>query len=409
MNFYKLSIMIGVAAVSALTAPAAFAADDIWAAIAEGKPILDMRYRYENVEQTGLAHKAEASTLRTRFGYQTGSFYHLKALVEFENVADIGSGRYSNGITLTPGYPIVADPTVTEVNRAQITFDGIPQTEVTGGRQVVNLDNQRFVGAVAWRQNEQTFDAVRLTNNSLPDTELTAIYIGKTHRVVGKDGGDYSGTTALFNAAYSGLHFVKLIGYGYLIDLNQLPAASTRNYGLRAEGKYKVAPFQFTLNGEFANQRQYKNNPNSFSLNYYLVEGGVSAHGFGALAGYEVLEGNGTIGFSTPLATLHKFQGWADAFLTTPKVGMKDLYFQAEYKPEVKLEPFSGLDFQAIYHKFKADATGGDLGHEWDFQVTKNFLKHYALGVKYADYSAGSAAFSPPGRKKIWLTLEVKY
>jgi hypothetical protein len=33
--------------------------------------------------------------------------------------------------------------------------------DLTLGRQRINLDDQRFVGSVGWRQNEQTFDAVR--------------------------------------------------------------------------------------------------------------------------------------------------------------------------------------------------------------------------------------------------------
>jgi hypothetical protein len=409
MSSYKKVSVIGLMATTILAAPAAFAADDIWAAIKEGKPILEMRYRYENVEQTGLANKANASTLRTRLGYETASFMHFKALVEFENVADIASGQYSNGITTTPGYPVVSDPTMTEVNRAQLTFDGLPDTLVTGGRQRINLDNQRFIGAVGWRQNEQTFDAVRITNKSLPKTELNAVYIGNINRVVGNDGGDYSGPTFLFNAAYSGLPLVKLIGYAYFVDIHQAPAASTRNLGLRAEGKYAAKPFTFTLNGEYANQKDYKNNPNSVNLNYYLIEGGVAAQGLSGLAGYEVMEGNGTVGFSTPLATLHKFQGWADAFLTTPKNGIRDLYFQAGYKPAVKVEPLSGLDFQVAYHKFTSGVVGGKFGGEWDFQVTKSFLEHYAVGLKYADFSKGQAPLSPASRKKFWLSLEVKY
>jgi hypothetical protein len=34
------------------------------------------------------------------------------------------------------------------------------------------------------------------------------------------------------------------------------------------------------------------------------------------------MSGDGVIGFSTPLATLHKFQGWVDKFLTTPANGI---------------------------------------------------------------------------------------
>ena len=43
-------------------------------------------------------------------------------------------------------------------------------------------------------------------------------------------------------------------------------------------------------------------------------------------AGYEVLGADNGVGFATPLATGHKFQGWADKFLTTPGDGIEDVY-----------------------------------------------------------------------------------
>ena len=52
------------------------------------------------------------------------------------------------------------------------------------------------------------------------------------------------------------------------------------------------------------------------------------------MGGIEYLEGNGTIGFSTPLATLHKFQGFADVFLTTPASGITDAYGKLGYCQE---------------------------------------------------------------------------
>jgi hypothetical protein len=49
----------------------------------------------------------------------------------------------------------IADPQSVGLNRLQIAY----QTKVLGltvGRQRINLDDQRFVGSVGWRQNEQT-------------------------------------------------------------------------------------------------------------------------------------------------------------------------------------------------------------------------------------------------------------
>ena len=56
----------------------------------------------------------------------------------------------------------------------------------------------------------------------------------------------------------------------------------------------------------------------------------------------------------TPLATLHKFNGWADLFLTTPNTGLQDLYLGAAYKFDgVKLLP--GLNAAVTWHKFDSD------------------------------------------------------
>ena len=41
--------------------------------------------------------------------------------------------------------------------------------------------------------------------------------------------------------------------------------------------------------------------PLTFALNYWLGEGGVTGGPVSGAAGYEVLEGNGSIGFATPL------------------------------------------------------------------------------------------------------------
>ena len=81
----------------------------------------------------------------------------------------VGNELYNstrNGIT---DRPVVADPTGTDVNQALILYRGIDSTLIRAGRQRINLDNQRFVGAVGWRQNDQTYDGISLSNTSLPE------------------------------------------------------------------------------------------------------------------------------------------------------------------------------------------------------------------------------------------------
>ncbi len=48
-------------------------------------------------------------------------------------------------------------------------------------------DNARFIGNVGFRQNEQTFDALRVGTTYLPDTDIGYTYLEEVHRIFGRD------------------------------------------------------------------------------------------------------------------------------------------------------------------------------------------------------------------------------
>lgn len=81
-------------------------------ALTNGTPLLDMRYRYEDVHQDKLAHDTgTADTLRTRLGYETGAFENFKARVQVENMLPLnGDKDYNNGVNGLTTYPTIADP-----------------------------------------------------------------------------------------------------------------------------------------------------------------------------------------------------------------------------------------------------------------------------------------------------------
>ena len=121
---------------------------------------------------------------------------------------------------------------------------------------------------------------------------------------------------------------------------------------------------------------------------------------FNAAVGTEIFEGdlvgtNITKGFTTPLGTLHKFQGWADKFLTTPSAGIEDSYVGVNGS-------FAGFNGQAVWHDFQAEATSQDYGTELDLSVSRKFAKRYDVLLKYADYSA-DGLFTDT--RKFWLQL----
>ena len=152
---------------------------------APGHLILEARLRYEGVEQDGLAKDAQALTLRTRLGYETAAWRGFRALVEGENVTAL-TDDYNSTTNRRTAYPVVSDPEASELNRAQVSWTGETAGAVVG-RQRIILGNARFVGNVGFRQNEQTFDALRVDVQPTKDIALTYAYVDKVLRVFGPD------------------------------------------------------------------------------------------------------------------------------------------------------------------------------------------------------------------------------
>ena len=124
--------------------------------------------RAEFVDQTPLAEDADAATLRLRAGFESGKAWNTTLLAEGEFVTPFdGDYRADPARATRTAFPVVADPESYEVNRLQLTNTALPGTTLTLGRQRIVLDDHRFVGNVGWRQNEQTFDAVRVVNRSV--------------------------------------------------------------------------------------------------------------------------------------------------------------------------------------------------------------------------------------------------
>lgn len=373
-------------------------------AISDSKILFDARIRYEAVSQDGIAENADALTYRLRAGFETGKLWDTSFLVEFDYIDDL-VGDFNSTINGKTQFPVVADPDVTELNRLQLTNTSLPDTKITLGRQRIKLDNDRFVGNVGWRQNEQTFDAVRVENTSIKGLKLDLTYIDQVNRIFGDDSpmGRWESDSWLINAKYDvpveGAK-ISLGAFAYLLDFDNAPGASSQTYGVNAS----LAKGLFHLNGTYAAQSDYANQPVAYDADYYSVEGGFAKNGFSAGVGYEVLTGDGTIGFSTPLATLHAFNGWTDVFLTTPANGIEDLYANAGYATK-SVAPFSLLKIGVVYHDFSAENTSADYGSEIGV-VGVAKIDRFTLLAKYANYDSDGFATD---RNKFWLQLEVGF
>jgi hypothetical protein len=399
-------------------------------AVAAGRLLLEMRARFEYVDQTKtatLTDNAQAYTLRTRLGWETGDWNNLRALVEFEDVRLIGPERYAvnvPGATTPPlngankaKYPLVNDPEVTELNRLQLTWT--PSAAFSGilGRQRIIYDDQRFVGNVGWRQDEQTFDAVRL-DAGWKRFKLSYAYVNRVNRILGEEK-DWNSDSHLANLTWSPAEQLRLEAFVYALDFSNSRPNTTLTRGVRASGKSWVGLYQLAYNGSWARQSDYHHATAPFTLDYWSADLAGTFDIYTAKVAYEQLNGNGTRGFSTPLGTTHLFQGWADAWVMplggnkSFVDGIKDFNFTVNVKPRLKLPYFFNTDILVRYHHFGDQLTGVHLAHEWDAQFLAAITPKLTAGLKFAafervDTVPRGTATPPPSRTKVWFTLEYK-
>ncbi len=393
---------VGALALAVVSAPAQAEVNSLSEAVSEGKVGLDFRYRYEYVDQDGIDRSADASTLRSRINFGTAAWQGVSAFIEVDDVSVIGSERYNNATGLPSAdtrYPVVADPDGTEVNQAWLSYGGLADSSLKFGRQRIIYDNARFIGNVGWRQNEQTYDGFSLSNSSLSDTTLNYAYVYNVNRIFGEDSpnGDLDTQAHFVNLAYDGFATARLVGYGYFLDLQDAPAASNKTLGLRLTGAPAFAAdlgLSYAL--EYARQSDYADGGN-IGADYWLGELGVKLGGWQLTGGYELL-GADDSAFSTPLATGHAFNGWADKFLATPADGLEDRYLRLDGS-------LAGFKLSARYHDFSADRGSAEYGSEIDLQAARSF-GDVTLLAKYASYRADDFATDTD---KLWLMAQVAF
>lgn len=365
-------------------------------AITSGKAYISMRYRYEFVDQDPFSENAKASTLQTRLGFKTSSFRGFSGLIEFEDVHAIGNDRYNSTINDKLRYPVVADPENTELNQGFLLFEGIPDLEVKAGRHTLVLDNARFIGDVGWRQNNQTFDGGTVTFSPVEDLSLFYGYTLNVNRIFSDEHpmGDLNSDIHMFNAAFSGLNAGKVTLYNYSLDIDEITSFSSVTTGGRFNGSQPLADdFKLLYDFEYAYQEDYGNNPLSYAAHYYRADIGAGFLSFTARAAIETLgSDNSVTSFSTPLATLHAWNGWADQFLTTPAGGLVDRYALLSYTASNIHKAIDNTVLTLVYHDFSSDEGSIDYGDEWDVDITRKISDNFSLGARYARYSADEFA-----------------
>jgi len=376
-------------------------------ALTSGKVGVNVRARYEHVDQDSFSDNADAATARLRFNYRTLQWSGLTGFIEYDYVFHLLNDFNSGGGTSPDkgNYPVVADPKGADLNQLYLDYGFSEDTKGRFGRQRILLDNQRFVGGVGWRQNEQTYDAFTLTSTAISKTNLSYSYIGNVRRIFGDNvaAGSNNVDTHLLNAKISLNDDWSVTPYYYRIDNKDVASFSTATAGARVLGDIAVGDGKVALLVELATQSDIANNPVGYDADYAHLSGVWSMdNGLSLGIAYETLGGNILQGraFRTPLATLHAFQGWADMFLSTPDLGINDMYATVKFKA-------GKWNLSGIYHDFSSETASVDYGTEFDLSAGTKLNDNYSVLFKGAFFSSDSASYLDTN--KFWIMFTANY
>ncbi len=414
-------LMLSMAAVPLLVSGLSVSAS----AAEEGISIFDdmkfkgeIRPRYEFVDDGNSATaNANAITARTKLQLQAKLFgvEGLSSDIGIISVNNFGAHYYNpadgHNYTDDDGKPYakVVDPQFAMISNADINYK-TGKTLLHAGRSQVNLDNQRFIGTVGWRQLERSYDTVFVADNSVENLNVLAAWV---YGYQGVKAGETTDTNSvLLHASYKISDPLTITVYDYML------ASIHDTYGAALTGKTEVSGAKLDYRVEGALQSDptmtIHGNDNVKADAYYMnfdlgadISGVLLGANYELLSGHKLTETDKTA-FTTPLATGHKFNGWADKFLSTPAMGLQDMNVRIGYKAK----GFGKV--LAVYHQFVGDTKRSgenDLGNEIDVLYANAVpgVKDLKLLLKGAMYNGGKVTGYTNDVQKYWVQLDYKF
>ena len=360
-------------------------------------PTIDIRARYEfgDVDTFDPSH---AFTVRERVGLKTMAWNGFSAFIEGEfsqAVVDDYHGGALGADPFDPANTLIADPETNELNQGFLQYAGF-DTVAKLGRQRIIYDNSAFIGNVGWRQNEQTYDAISLSNQSIDKLTLNYAYLNQVNRIFGSDADaplavtpnveDLAASNHLFNASYAGIEGVTLGAYAYIMNFEDLGAWDNNTFGMSAKGSlaglalYGEAAFQDKAGLLGADEALYAHFTATKTIGTQAVTLGI-----------EHLDD----GFKTPLATVHAFNGFADvtdaARISGAHNGLTDVYLSHT------IPIFYGIKWMNVVHALGDNAISSGYGWEFDSVLTKKFDANFTAIAKFAHFETDGDAYTAAG------------
>ncbi len=383
-----LAVAISSLALSSGVSVQAQSFDDL---VKESSVDLNFRYRVESVDVDDATDKdtALANTLKSRITFKSAEVGGVSLLVEGDSVLHVTEDFNSTENDETD-YDVVKDPETAQINQAYVQYKGF-DTTVKVGNQAINLDNQRHVGSVAFRQDEATFDAVTVVNQSVENLTVVAGFADNVNTITNSN---LELDIIILNAKYA--FSPELAATTFFYGAEGTDGETLNTVGFRAVGDVNGIKYE----AEVASQNESEADTDAL---YYNFSAATKVASVTAKLGLEVFGSDGgDAAFATPLGTNHKFFGWSDAYLNGNDAnGLQDINFSAVTK-------VSGVKLVAQLHKFDSVEGSDDLGTEIGIMAAKKF-GDYGASIKLAQFSEGDEGPSAVDATKLWVTGTAKF
>lgn len=343
-------------------------------------------------------------------------------MAEIDHVASGWRDEHSDDVRFND-MPLIPDVPGTELNQAALGLV-LSQADMLLGRQRIELDNQRFVGSNGYWQNDQTFDALSASYELFSASRLFYAYIANANRIFGDDADGlppddvyYSGEgnsqargflrdhkhhSHLINAHFNEWDFSELGFYYYHIDNRDAERDSNRSFGLRYSFERRIAGLQWRSEIEGALQKRIRVE-GAPTNTYSRIELALALRSLEVALQRERLGAGRGVGFVTPLASAHDFQGWADKAFAIDSEGLVDSAIEASWRK-------SPLKIDVRYHFFESAADNIDWGREFDLDLVVKIARQHRVQLRYASYqSATQSRAALPDEQRLYMDYSFEY
>jgi len=339
--------------------------------------------------------------MRALAGYTTAPFHGLRGFVQAINASHPGYAHFNDDPAqfATSPYPLLPDPTYTGVNQAYLDYAGDDGLRARVGRQVVRLENSRWVSDNDFRQIPQVFDGALFAYEGLANTRLAASYFDHVRTTSGVRS---RLRLVILDAAWNPTPAHSLSAYGVFHD--QLNASSYRVIGVKAEGTaWRFGNgLEVPYLADYAKQDSYAGGDSRIDARYWRLGAGIANRGFTLRADREVKGSNhGAYGVQMPLTDFYAYNGWTLNFFFTPAQGLRDDWLTGRWA-------VGPVTLYGEAHRFHSDFGSLDFGRETDVGVTWDVLEGLSARLQHARYDPGSG-LAGPAIRKTWLTVTYTY